>query len=109
MKKKKIQPNGEQLKLDGIERVSQHNKDWVNLIIPLVVKTASLFREFTMDDVRDLADSQKIPPPVSFRAWGSVMSIASRRGLIEPVICLPRKSSRPSNHARPQAVWRRKP
>ena len=62
--------------------------------------------EFMTEDVRAFAYWHGLPCPPSERAWGGVMVVACKEGMIERAGYSAVKN--PNAHATPATVWRRK-
>ncbi len=99
-------PLGEKLRDEGIKRVSDHNVEWVNLILFIIYGVANRFETFTSDEVRNAARLHGIPEPQSPNAWGAAFQAAHSQKLIAKVEGSMRSSKLPSSHARMLQVWK---
>lgn len=90
--------NGQQLKLDGLERVESNNKQFVRDFRSLAVSLAQCNETVTSDDLRKIADKIDVQPKHP-NAWGSIF----RSKLFTPVGFT--QSEIPSCHGRTIRVW----
>ncbi len=86
----------------GIAIVAGNNNAWVSGALLTVQVVAAKLKEFTADDIREAHLDQ----PKHANAWGALLSIAAKKGLIEPVGFTASKAE--STHGRIVRVWRKK-
>lgn len=108
---------GWRLALEGMERARSHadrvsfqdgdfRKIWSNCARDIFHKYLKENRgkEFTAEDIRDLADAVDFIKPPDGRAWGSIFRSASSAGLITAQYYT--KAKRKASHCKPLMVWK---
>lgn len=89
---------GEQLKMEGIERVKANNKVWMVVADEAMWRLATTKLEFTTEDLKAIVCNPQHP-----NAYGAAFNTAARAGLIKRVGYRP--STSPSAHGRIVSVW----
>jgi hypothetical protein len=95
---------------DGAQRAADHAEDenpgWQDAALDYVLKVARLRPDapFMIEDVREFAEAQGLPPPPDARAWGAVALKAKRAKII--VRDGFGFTTRGPAHAHPRSVWR---
>jgi len=97
---------GEQRKHEGINRVSNNNVIWMDMVIPVIDALASTGAPFTAEDLRVECGKQQIPRPTHPNAWGAAFNTAAKMNLIERVGY--DKNRLASAHARAVGLWKGK-
>lgn len=74
--------------LDGIDRVMKHaDEQWVQAALWVVRAVAERQEYFTVDDVQrtwqENPDRFRFERTHDYRAWGGVMKLAARKGMVE--------------------------
>ena len=90
---------GEQLKLDGLNRVEENNQAWVDKIRERAIEMCLVMGEVSSDELRYWADAANCHPEHP-NAWGAVF-----RGKCWRPIGY-KRSTYKSNHARRITIWR---
>ncbi len=86
---------------EGIARAQRHAGDpWTEFAVNLVRRYASEHPQFLTEDFVDWTRGLIAEPPDG-RAWGAVMRIAARKGLVRKVGYAPARTSNLS----PKCVW----
>ena len=93
---------GEQLKLEGIERVADNNKLWIEWAVAEIVRLARANPMITSDDLRK-SMREKNACGCHKNAIGAAFRIASRRGHIIRVAFSAAQT--PSAHGRVVGAW----
>ena len=100
-------PTGDMLRDDGIRRAAEH----ADLCIPSWTDRALRFVRdypesvFRTEQVRAWAHDAGLPLPPSARAWGSVIVMAKKLGLIK--FLRHENVSNPKAHSTPASVWQK--
>ena len=94
----KLRLVGEQLRDEGIERVTSHNEEWIAWVRQLARKICALHGSVTTDDLRAWAAIEHRHPDHP-NAWGGVFRA---KGWVRVGYT---KSERALAHARPIGVW----
>lgn len=91
---------------DGIARAAAHADDvdprWQTRAFRAVAIFARYHPAFLAEDARGMAEREGLPSPPDARAWGAVMRLAARRGVIVADGYGPANSSNRS----PKVKWR---
>lgn len=94
--------SGQQLKLRGIDRVAQWNRDWLNHAAMKAGEVVEAKAEFTSDDVR-VHVVFYCGNPGHPNAWGALLNSMAKSGRIRRIGYRP--STLPSTHGRIVSVW----
>ena len=98
-------PSGELLKQKAISRVRDNaDQEWRNAAIAAVRQIASVYSDFTTDDVWIELGGQAMQGTHDPRAMGAVMTDAARAGICRKSDRV-RPSERKECHRRPIAIW----
>tara|TARA_S200002703_G_scaffold158798_1_gene170155 strand:+ start:10222 stop:10536 length:315 start_codon:yes stop_codon:yes gene_type:complete len=96
---------GQKLQAEGQEQVMDNQAaEWRADVAKVIGSLAASGREFTNDDVRELANLTGVGQPTHPNAWGASISAARKRNEIELVGY--RTSTQTSRHAGVNRVWR---
>jgi hypothetical protein len=93
----------------GMQRAADHadreSEGWSDLAYGFLVDyvAANRGRAFMAEDVRSRAEAEGLPAPPDNRAWGSVISRAARRRIINRIGYGAQKSV--SCHCSPKSIW----
>jgi hypothetical protein len=91
---------------EGMERVDAHaSPEWKAAMQELVVEVARRHKQFTADDVFELAAERGVRSTHDRRAFGPVMMRAKRAGVCIKANAVAVPSRRRSLHASPITVW----
>lgn len=91
--------NGEQLKIEGINRVEKNNQAWIEKMRERAIELNSISGSVSTDELRFWADAINSHPEHP-NAWGSIF--AGKKW--KPIGY--KKSRYKSNHARRITIWR---
>ena len=97
--------SGRQLREAGMASSAKHAGDaWMARAIEAVRVAAQRLGEITTDDVKDVMGDDAPPHGCAF---GSVMRVAARKGIVTKAVGQVRETSRAQAHCRPQQIWKR--
>ena len=96
-----MQTQGDMLKQMGLDLVTEHNPDFVEIVRERAIRLAKMNGRVSSDALREWAELHDITP-IHPNAWGAVF-----RGPGWERIGF-RKSRIPSNHSRMISIWRYK-
>ena len=91
---------GEQLKMEGLDRVEENNQRWVDKMRERAIEMCLVMGEVSSDELRYWADAANCHPEHQ-NAWGAVF-----RGTAWVFTGRWKKSTYKSNHAREIKIWR---
>ena len=97
---------GEQLRDQGmnlaIQNANNKVENWSKLAYDFLIRYSKTESEFMTEEVREAARGI-LPEPLNLRAWGSVISTASRNGMIQRIGY--RQVKNPKAHCTPASLW----
>lgn len=85
----------------AVDHAEAETPGWVEMAIEYLKKYPK--KELMAEELRKWAHQQGLPSPPHARAWGSVIIVARKRGLISHAGY--RNTENPKSHATPASVW----
>ncbi|MBA3599494.1 MAG: hypothetical protein H0W40_19310 [Methylibium sp.] len=91
----------------AVEHADQVEPAWSDRAFAILGEyVADTSADFTIEDVRVVAEAMGLPRPPDCRAWGAIARRGHRAGLIVPTERFI-SSNDPKSHRGPNRVWRR--